>query len=241
MGVVLRHRWLDAAMAVVGSAALALSFSVLIAPSARALDPVALGGGSGIVIDGDTFCTLTAIGKDNQGNLIGFTSAHCGGPGAKVAAEGAENRGVLGTMVAGNEGLDYAVIQFDPHLVQPVAEVNGFRIDGIGPDPVFGEVACKLGRTTGYSCGVTWGPGEKPGTIINQVCGQPGDSGAPVTVNDQLVGMIHGAFSEDLPTCVVKYVPLHTPAVTVSINSVLADITAKNRPGTGFVPVPAVS
>jgi hypothetical protein len=239
MGVVLRHRWLDAAMAVVGSAALALSFSVLTAPSAGAQDPVALGGGSGIVIDGDTYCTLTAIGKDNQGSLIGFTSAHCGGPGAKVAAEGAENRGVLGTMVAGNEGLDYAVIQFDPHLVQPVAEVNGFRIDGIGPDPVFGEVACKLGRTTGYSCGVTWGPGEKPGTIINQVCGQPGDSGAPVTVNNQLVGMIHGAFSEDLPTCVVKYVPLHTPAVTVSINSVLADITAKNRPGTGFVPVPA--
>jgi hypothetical protein len=238
MGVDLRHRWLDAAMAVVGSAALALSVSVLTAPTAGAQDPVPLGGGSGIVIDGDTFCTLTAIGKDNQGSLIGFTSAHCGGPGAKVAAEGAENRGVLGTMVAGNEGLDYAVIQFDPHLVQPVAEVNGFRIDGIGPDPVFGEVACKLGRTTGYSCGVTWGPGEKPGTIVNQVCGQPGDSGAPVTVNNLLVGMIHGAFSEDLPTCVVKYVPLHTPAVTVSINSVLADITAKNRPGTGFVPVP---
>ena len=40
-----------------------------------------------------------------------------------------------------------------------------------------------------------------------------------------------------MPTCVVKYVPLHTPAVTVSINTVLADITTKNRPGTGFVPV----
>jgi hypothetical protein len=241
MGVVLRHRWLDAAMAVVGSVTLALSLSVLTAPLAGAQDPVPLGGGSGIVIDGDTFCTLTAIGKDNQGNLIGFTSAHCGGPGAKVGAEGAQDRGVLGTMVAGNEGLDYAVIQFDPHLVQPVAQVNGFEIDGIGPDPVFGEVACKLGRTTGYSCGVTWGPGDKPGTIINQVCGQPGDSGAPVTVNNQLVGMIHGAFSEDLPTCVVKYVPLHTPAVTMSINAVLADITAKNRAGTGFVPVAAAA
>ena len=89
------------------------------------------------------------------------------------------------------------------------------------------------GRTTGYSCGVTWGPGDKPGTIVNQVCGQPGDSGAPVTVDNQLVGMIHGAFSEDLPTCVVKFIPLHTPAVTVSINSVLADITAKNRHGLG--------
>ncbi len=237
MGVVLRHRWQEAVPAGLVATVLAFVFSVLAAPVAHAQGPVALGGGSGIVIDGDTFCTLTAIGHDSTGSLIGFTSAHCGGPGAQVAAEGAEDHGVLGTMVAGNEGLDYAVIQFDPKLVQPVPEVNGFRIDGIGPDPVFGEVACKLGRTTGYSCGVTWGPGEQPGTIVNQVCGQPGDSGAPVTVNNQLVGMIHGAFSEDLPTCVVKFVPLHTPAVTMSINAVLADITAKNRAGAGFVPV----
>ena len=44
-----------------------------------------------------------------------------------------EAAGVLGTMVAGNEGLDYAVIQFDPHKVQPVNNVKGFEIDGIGP------------------------------------------------------------------------------------------------------------
>jgi hypothetical protein len=200
---------------------------------------VPLGGGSGIVVEGDTLCTLTAIGNDNRGNLIGFTSAHCGGPGEKVAAEGAEAAGVLGTMVAGNDALDYAVIQFDPQKVQPVNNVKGFQIDGIGPDPAFGDIACKLGRTTGYSCGVTWGPGEQPGTIVNQVCGQPGDSGAPVTVNNRLVGMIHGAFSEELPTCVVKYIPLHTPAVTMSFNTQLADITSKGRPGSGFVPVGA--
>jgi hypothetical protein len=35
----------------------------------------------------------------------------------------------------------------------------------------------------------------------------------------------------------VKFVPLHTPAVTMSMTSVLADIAAKNRPGTGFVPI----
>ena len=199
--------------------------------------PVALGGGSGIVVNGEAFCTLTTIGHDNAGRLIGFTSAHCGGPGATVAAEGADHAGELGKMVAGNEALDYAVIEFNPGKVTPVNNVNGFQIDGLGPDPVFGQVACKLGRTTGYSCGVTWGPGQDPGTIVNQVCGQPGDSGAPVTVNNRLVGMIHGAFTEDLPTCVVKYVPLHTPAVTMSINTQLADIAAKNRPGTGFVPI----
>lgn len=200
-------------------------------------DPVTLGGGSGIVIDGDAYCTLTTIGHDSRGDLVGFTSAHCGGPGAMVAAEGAEDQGPVGEMVAGNDSLDYAVIRFDPAKVTPTNNVDGFVIDGLGPDPKFGDIACKLGRTTGYSCGVTWGPGNDPGTIVNQVCGQPGDSGAPVTVNNKLVGMIHGAYTEDLPTCVVKYIPLHTPAVTMSINTQLADITAKDRPGTGFVPV----
>lgn len=236
IGVNLRNRWRGAVTRGVGSAILVV-LSV-VSPTAHAEDRVQLGGGSGIVIDSESICTLTAIGNDNRGSLIGFTSAHCGGPGAKVAAEAAPDR-VLGTMVAGNEGLDYAVIQFDPQTVAPVNTVNGFEIDGIGPDPTFGANACKLGRTTGYSCGVTWGPGDKPGTIVNQVCGQPGDSGAPVTVDNRLVGMIHGAFSEDLPTCVVKFVPLHTPAVTMSINAILADITAKNRPGSGFVPTGA--
>jgi hypothetical protein len=231
--MLVRHRW----HAAVAAAVTALA-TIVTAPMAHAAGLVDLGGGSGIVIEGDTFCTLTAIGNDASGKLIGFTSAHCGGPGAKVGSEAAPDAGVLGTMVAGNDGLDYAVIEFDPQKVRPVDTVNGFRIDGIGPDPGFGDVACKLGRTTGYSCGVTWGPGKDPGTILNQVCGQPGDSGAPVTVNNRLVGMIHGAFTEDLPTCIVKYVPLHTPAVTVSMNAVLGDIAAKNRPGTGFVPVP---
>jgi hypothetical protein len=224
---------------VMAAAIVALAAALILpAPMAGADDKVPLGGGAGIVVDGDTLCTLTAIGTDNTGSLVGFTSAHCGGPGAQVAVEGAENHGVVGTMVAGNDSLDYAVITFDPAKVTPVANFDGFLIDGIGPDPVFGDIACKLGRTTGYSCGVTWGPGTEPGTIVNQVCGQPGDSGAPVTVNNKLVGMIHGAFTEDLPTCVVKYIPLHTPAVTMSINVQLADIVSKNRPGTGFVPVP---
>ncbi len=229
----MRHRWQYLARWF----SLLVGVTLLAAPVAHADGPVELGGGSGIVIDGHAFCTLTAIGNDARGRLIGFTSAHCGGPGAVVAAEGVPTAGTVGVMVAGNDSLDYAVIEFDPQRVRPVNTVKGFRIDGLGQDPSFGQVACKLGRTTGYSCGVTWGPGQDPGTILNQVCGQPGDSGAPVTVDNRLVGMIHGAFTEELPTCVVKYVPLHTPAVTMSMNSVLADITAKNRPGTGFVPV----
>jgi hypothetical protein len=224
-----------------GAALVAVLLVLLGLPThaATADDRVPMGGGAGIVVNGDTMCTLTTIGSDTAGELIGFTSAHCGGPGAQVAAEAVETRGILGTMVAGSDNLDYAVIKFDPAKVAPVANYNGFVINGIGPDPVFGQIACKQGRTTGNSCGVTWGPGQDPGTIVMQVCGRPGDSGGPVTVDGLLVGMIHGAFSDNLPTCVIKYIPLHTPAVVVSFNAVLADINAKHRPGAGFVPVPA--
>ena len=219
--------------------ALAALLAADVSPSHTPTDPVPLGGGSGIVVNGDTLCTLTAIGNDNRGNLIGFTSAHCGGPGAQVAAEGAEAAGVLGTMVAGNDALDYAVIQFDPQKVH--AGQQRQRIPDRRPRARPGVRRHRLQAGPDHRLFVRrdWGPGEEPGTIVNQVCGQPGDSGAPVTVNNRLVGMIHGAFSEELPTCVVKYIPLHTPAVTMSFNTQLADITAKNRPGSGFVPVGA--
>lgn len=230
-----RHRQLLRIAVLVAVTALAMAG--LRSMPAGADDKIPLGGGAGIVINGDTMCTLTTIGTDSKGELIGFTSAHCGGPGAQVAAEAAQGRGVVGTMVIGNDNLDYAVIKFDPAKVTPVADFGGFAINGIGPDPAFGQIACKQGRTTGNSCGVTWGPGQDPGTIVMQVCGQPGDSGGPVTVDNMLVGMIHGAFSEKLPVCVVKYIPLHTPAVVVSINAVLGDINSRNRPGAGFVPV----
>src|ERR1700757_2998530 len=104
-------------------------------------DRVPMGGGAGIVVNGDNMCTLTTIGTDAAGELIGFTSAHCGGPGAQVVAEAAQDRGPLGVMVAGNDNLDYAVIKFDPAKVAPVANYNGFVISGIGPDPTFGQVA----------------------------------------------------------------------------------------------------
>src|SRR5215211_4011539 len=112
-----------------------ISVSLPAAGRVGAVEKVPLGGGAGIVINGETLCTLTTIGTDGRGNLVGFTSAHCGGPGAQVAAEAAQDAGVLGTMVAGNDSLDYAVIQFDPNKVTPVNNFNGFLITGIGPDP----------------------------------------------------------------------------------------------------------
>ena len=79
---------------------------------------------------------------------------------------------------------------------------------------------------------------DLPGTILNRVCGAR-RLGAPVTVNNRLVGMIHGAFTADLPTCIVKFIPLDTSAVTMSMNAVTGDVTNRNRPGSGFVPIGA--
>ena len=138
---------LTAALGAAGAVGLAGLYGAL----ARADDRVPLGGGAGIIVNGDTLCTLTTIGTDGKGELIGFTSAHCGGPGAPVVVESAKDRGALGTMVAGNDPLDYAVIQFDRARVAPVANFGGFAINGIGPDPAFGQIACKQGRTTGNS------------------------------------------------------------------------------------------
>ncbi len=45
--------------------------------------------------------------------------------------------------------------------------------------------------------------------------------------------------TEDLPTCIAKFIPLHTPAVTMSMNAVIGDVTNRNRPGSGFVPIEA--
>ena len=86
-------------------AACAVGLAGLHGALARADDRVPLGGGAGIIVNGDTLCTLTTIGTDGKGELIGFTSAHCGGPGAPVVVESAKDRGPLGTMVAGNDSL----------------------------------------------------------------------------------------------------------------------------------------
>src|SRR5260370_28724818 len=89
---------------------------------AGADDRLPLGGGAGIIVNGDTLCTLTTIGTDGKGELIGFTSAHCGGPGAPVVVESAKDRGPLGTLVAGNDGLGYPLLPFGQGKVAPGAD-----------------------------------------------------------------------------------------------------------------------
>jgi hypothetical protein len=57
----------------VGFAAVSLAG---LAPDAAADAPVVLGGGAGITVNG-TNCTLTTIGHDGGGALVGFTVGDC--------------------------------------------------------------------------------------------------------------------------------------------------------------------
>jgi hypothetical protein len=99
-----------------GLAALAAG---LLSATASADVQVPLGGGAGIVLAG-TYCTLGTIGHDKTGDLVGFTASTCGGPGSSVDVEGGP--GGVGTVVAANDDLDYAVIKFDPAKVIPTGQ-----------------------------------------------------------------------------------------------------------------------
>lgn len=206
--------------------------AALLAPTASAAIP--LGGGAGIVVEG-SYCTLTTIGHDNTGELVGFTAAHCGGPGAQVVAERTDNHDTLGTVVAVDDYLDYAVIRFDPAAVTPIANFAGFAINGIGPDPQWRQPACTLGAATGNYCsGITTIPGPGPARTMNAPY-QPGDDGRPVTSDDLLIGLVHRGFiAPILPP--YGYPIAETKMILFS--AILGDLNAKGGPGVGFTPIP---
>jgi len=89
---------------------------------------VILGGGAPIVIDGNNHCTLTTIGRDRAGDVVGITGA-CGGPGATVTVAGTDRP--VGTVVAANGELHYAVIKFDVPDLLPVSErgINRLKLE----------------------------------------------------------------------------------------------------------------
>ncbi len=159
--------------------------------------PVALGGGSGILIhqggNSASACTLTTIGYDDPGHLYGLTAGHCGESGQEVMSESQQGPGVLGEITFSNHELDYAIISFDETKVVPTRTVGGVTIRDVQRTPPnFGTIACKEGRTTGHTCGVTW---FSNGTVhISQICVIEGDSGSPVVVGDHLIGMVNAYY-----------------------------------------------
>lgn len=227
-------------IAFAATAAAATVAAVSGAGSAHAAAPVVLGGGSGIALGGKAICSLTTIGHDNAGRLIGLTAGHCGSTGTPVSAE-ADHAGQVGTIVFSDNGagLDYSVIEFDPAQVTPARTIGGTTIAGTAPAPGPGVSVCSDGRTTGYNCNINWGPFED--ISLDQTCSNHGDSGGPVTVGDRLVGMLQGGLvgyagiDFDIP-CFTAAMPIHSPTYYRPIDQILAAIDTAGGPGTGYQP-----
>ncbi|MFI5779065.1 serine protease [Nocardia sp. NPDC051570] len=210
------------------SAAVALTAALTAgAGRADAADLPIIGGGSGIVIANTTECTLTTIGHDDAGRLVGLTAGHCGEPGQSVLSETDPNAGVLGRVAASNHDLDYAVIEFDPDRVAPSDRVGSVSITAVGGPARFPATVCKKGRTTGTNCGVVWGDVFASGTETwTQMCVLPGDSGAPVVAGSTLVGMVNAYLGVG---CV-------GPEVGTTMAAIAADLDATHGVGAGFQP-----
>jgi hypothetical protein len=201
-----------------------------------------VGGSSGLVFDNNSACSLTAIGHDSAGRLVGLTAGHCAPTGARFGAEQSLDTGVIGTVAYSDDGqgLDFAVLEFDAAKVTPVRSIGVTTIAGLGDAPAAGSAVCTSGRSTGLDCGVVWGSLE--GTTINQSCSKPGDSGGPVTVGDRLVGMNQGRLTGlggigfNIP-CTVAANPVHSPAFFAPIDQVVQAVDAVGGVGSGFEPI----
>ncbi|MFT4128048.1 MAG: serine protease [Gordonia sp. (in: high G+C Gram-positive bacteria)] len=156
-----------------------------------------IGGGSGILVleggNSASACTLTTIGHGNNGDLMGITAGHCGKPGQLVVSETFSERGVIGKITHSNSRDDIALIKFNPSKVVPLRTVRGVTIRRIDTRPIsFPTIACKQGRTTGSTCGLSW---FSDGDVhFTQICVIEGDSGSPVVVGDRLVGMVNAYY-----------------------------------------------
>lgn len=223
------HAW-------VSCSAVAIVAVGVLSPGAAADDKVALGGSAGVTLGGGPLCALTTIGHDRAGNTVGLTSAHCGGVGARVDADGAAG---VGSVVAADEALDYAVIRFDPARVAPVADYGGFAINGVGPDASPAQWVCKQSPVGNYCDLVSVFQGRDPDTVLIHGCWNPGDYGAPVTANGLLVGMIRAYEPAQVPCPMWRAndFPRSREPEVVSINAILGDLNAKGGPGAGFAPV----
>ncbi|MFQ6326802.1 S1 family peptidase [Nocardia sp. CWNU-33] len=188
----------------------------------------AVGGGSGIIIDSRFQCTVTTVGYDDAGRLVGLTAGHCGEPGSQVIAEANPNYGVVGRFVHSDHDLDYGIIQFDPGRITPVDRVGSVTITDIGAPAQFPMVVCKKGRTTGNTCGVAWGDvfGTNSETWT-QMCVLEGDSGAPVLVGSTLVGMVNAYLA----------VGCFGPEVGTTMSVIMNDINRRGDVGAGFLPI----
>ncbi|MBC6447400.1 peptidase S1 [Actinokineospora xionganensis] len=244
--------------AALGLAVVGLTASLLgvAAPTSAAATTVTLGGGSGIAFDqglpGDVTqataagCTLTAVGYDRTGNLVGLTNAHCfiRADGTKLVGEPIyKNIAPAGTAFNAAKVItpdtDTGVVGTVTHVSTP----NNLLSDGpdgldyavIDLDETKVAPTTTVGGVTITSVGAVPGVGVrmcKQGQTTGLTCGfnlgtsgiwfahtvwtWAGDSGAPVVVGQTLVGNAWGL--------------QHSSPIL----SIIADMDANGGVGAGF-------
>lgn len=195
--------------------------------ASAAESPAPIGGGSGILVGGEALCTLTAIGHDSGGRLVGLTAGHCGEPGYSIVSERHMDAGTVGYIHGKSREFDYAVIEFDPAKVVPLNSVGRVTIHSVGAPAAFPDVVCKQGLRTGNTCGVVWGDLLQTNETWTQMCVIEGDSGSPVVRGTTLVGMVNAYVG----------VACLGPELGTDIDIIMADLNAHGGVGAGFRPI----
>ncbi|GAA2602173.1 S1 family peptidase [Actinomadura fulvescens] len=210
---------------------LATGISAVTSPAANAA--VTLGGGSGIAFDAGApgeptatttgGCTLTAVGHDRSGNLVGLTNAHCfiTSDGTKLVGEDVyRDKSPSGTSTNWaskvEADLEAGVIGKVTYVSTPNNLLSGgppgldfavIKLDPAKVDPtptVGGVTLTSIGPPPangtimckeGHTTGLTCG--MKVGTsgkwFTHTIWTWAGDSGSPVAVGQTLVGNAWGA------------------------------------------------
>lgn len=142
--------------------------------------------GIGLVIasDSSTICTAGFVAHNARGAPVMFTAGHCDTGGVvEINSRAAKGMVPVGEFVAteygGNRGeqTDVAVMKLSGAVPLSTA-VDGYTVTGTLPSVYIGMPLCKIGITTGRSCGpVVSATGSKV-KFAAQVAG--GDSGGPV-------------------------------------------------------------
>ena len=197
------------------------------------------------------WCSIAAIGRDNQSRLVALTAGHCEQAGtANVYKVGAQSAGPIGkesnVFSAGSTDFfgfptdakaDYSVLVLDETKVRGSntseidAEGQSVTISGIKTFTKNGSqnigAVCSAGFTTKIHCS-----NSNQGVIVDNnllqayPSVQNGDSGgALVDANGQLVGITVG------------YRPAWPPNTWQRMDKVAADLNAKGGAGAGFIPI----
>lgn len=195
--------------------------------------PDAVRAGTPIVVtvgDKDRRCVAagTFVAADKT---YAITAGHCGPDGSTVheVTDGWRGKMPIGRIVYSSvydakgpqiDG-DWALIEVTRSYGSDAGpQFHPYEISRSNPDR--GSGACKIGLTTAITCGgiidpdpnaaanVVYTDGSKTGMFPSvKLCAKPGDSGAPIIVNDKVVGVL-SSIADDNAGCANKTI-FYTP------------------------------